>query len=279
MRSLFLTVPNKVRILQVFFVYKNNTYYVANDIDVAIDSGVEGSSNLTKVATGGHSFFVSDNCDVYAYDSAGSNRVTRWPTGVAVMSVTSYCRGLFVDANNILYCSLYTHHQVLAKQLNDSMNTTIIVAGNDSLGSTSTTLQNPSGIFVDSCSNLFVADTVNNRIQRFSSGERNATTVAGNGAPNTFTLNHPTDVVMDGGGFLFIVDQDSHSIVGSGPGGFQCVAGCMGTHGNASNQLNRPQSMSFDNHGNIWVADMDNHRIQKFVLNVNCTGRYIISSA
>jgi sugar lactone lactonase YvrE len=148
------------------------------------------------------------------------------------------------------------------------------VAGDGSAGSASNQLNNPYGIFVDLCFNLYIADYGGNRVQRVSLGQTNATTMAG-GAPQVMiNLQTPTDVVLDGNGYLFIVDRGNNRIVGSGPGGFRCVAGCDQTKGDASNQLNWPQGMSFDNHGNIWVVDTDNRRIQKFTLNTSCTGRY-----
>ena len=64
----------------------------------------------------------------------------------------------------------------------------------------------------------------NNRIQKFRSGERNGTTVAVSGASGTiFTfLSRPADVVVDGDGYLFIVDYGTiNRVVGSDANGFQ----------------------------------------------------------
>ena len=127
-------------------------------------------------------------------------------------------------------------------------------------------LSSPAGIFVDSNITLYVADTGNDRIQRFSAGQTNATIIAGNGAPSTITLLSPMDVVLDGDGYLFIADTNNHRIIGSGPDGFRCVVGCTGSPGSASNQLMNPRSLSFASNGNIWVADYNNRRIQKFTL-------------
>ena len=75
------------------------------------------------------------------------------------------------------------------------------------------------------------------RIQRFSPGSQNAATVAGTGAPGTVTLYYPRGVVLDGDGYLFIVDSNNNRIIGSGPDGFRCVAGCVNGSGSGSNQL------------------------------------------
>ena len=258
------------------FVSRNNTFYIAVDDDVSILSGIEGNINLSIVGTGGYSFFVSDDNYMYAYEGGGKKLITRWTmqaiNGQTVKSNIDTCRGLFIDANNTLYCSSGTH-EVVTIPLNSSGSVPVRVAGNGTSGSASNQLNNPYGIFVDLCFNLYIADYGGNRVQRVSSGQTNATTMAGPGVSGTFDLITPTDVVLDGNGYLFIVDHGKNRIVGSGPSGFRCVAGCT-TAGNAPDQLNGPQGMSFDNHGNIWVADTGNHRIQKFTLSTACTGRY-----
>jgi hypothetical protein len=108
----------------------------------------------------------------------------------------------------------------------------------------------------------------------FQSGQLNATTAAGNGAPGTIILSYPIDVILDADGYLFIVDSDNQRIIGSGLAGFRCVAGCSGTYGSASNQLFYPQTMAFDSYGNIFVMDTDNSRIQKFFLTADSCGMY-----
>lgn len=158
--------------------------------------------------------------------------------------------------------------------MNDNPNIISVIAGNETAGSTSDMLNNPRGIFFDVQSNLYVADSSNNRIQSFKSGQRNGTTVAGSGATGTITLSNPTSVVLDADGYLFIVDENNHRIIGSGPTGFRCVAGCSGISGNESTQLNAPLNLRFDPYGNLFVVDRGNKRIQKFFLATNSCGKY-----
>lgn len=58
------------------------------------------------------------------------------------MKLCQQCFDIFIDINNILFCSLTQRHQIIAKSL-------MIVAETGSEGSTSTTLRNPLEIFVD----------------------------------------------------------------------------------------------------------------------------------
>ena len=125
-------------------------------------------------------------------------------------------------------------------------------------------LSDPHGIFVNPALDLYVADSGNNRIQMLQHGGSNATTVAGNGAPGTISLNQPRAVILDALDVLFIADTMNHRIVASGPVGFRCIVGCGGTAGSLANELNSPVSLSFDRDGNLLVVDQGNARIQTF---------------
>jgi hypothetical protein len=83
-----------------------------------------------------------------------------------------------------------------------------------------------------------------------------------------------TGVVLDANKYLFIVDNLNNCIVGSGPNGFQCLLGCSGLQGFASDQLNCPQTLSFDSYGNMLIVDERNTRIQNFFLSFNFCSKY-----
>ncbi len=223
------------------------------------------------------SLFVTTSGDIYVDNAGWNNQVSKRTlntnSSFDAMYIGAACYGLFVDINNTLYCSLHDLNQVVAKSLNNNSNTTIIVAGTNQSGSTSNLLHYPEGIFVDINFDLYVADYKNNRIQLFHLGQLNATTVAGNKSSNpTITLNGPAGIVLDADGYLFIVENNKNRIIGSGPNGFRCVAGCSG-NGSASNQLSGPQTLSFDSYGNMFVTDWGNSRIQKFILLTNSSGK------
>ena len=260
------------------FVDKQNTWYAGNDYRNRIRSGNEGLVNLTEWGYGVQCPFVSGTGDMYFYDYYTTGGIIRSMNGTSstrVMIVTTHCDDLFVDVNNTMYCSIGGTNQVMTKSLDDSTNTLSIVAGTGCYGAASDMLAYPGGIFVDLNSSLYVADRNNHRVQYFANGNRNATTVAGNGASGTITLNTPTDIALDGNGYLFIVDTGNHRIIALGPNGFRCAVGCTNTSGSTSNHLTYPRSMSFDSDGNMCVADTGNSRIQKFVLQNNTSGKYL----
>ena len=188
--------------------------------------------------------------------------------GILTMYTCGKCFDIFVDISNTLYCSMDSIHQIVTKSLNTVSNALTIIAGTGTAGNTSYMFQYPNGIFVNINFDLYVADWRNNRVQLFRSGELNATTVAGNGAPGTIALNGPIGIVLDADNYLFVADASNNRIVASGPNGFRCLVGCSGG-GTASDQLNHPTALSFDSYGNIFVTDCGNSRIQKLNLSTD----------
>ena len=270
------------------FVTTSNTVYATARNLQSVLVWPEGSASATESIfvnlSNPYRVFVTIKGDVYADDGDINHRVEKWmvnTSDVTTSMVTSgACTGLFVDVYDSLYCSRWNEHRVLMRAAGSDANISVTVAGSGTVGSAANMFDRPCGIFVDIDLSLYVADFGNNRVQLFRSGVVNGTTVAGDGAPTTIVLNGPTKAVLDGGGYLFIVDHKNSRIVGSGPRGFRCIAGCTGQNGSAANQLFLPYELSFDSHGNLYVADSFNNRIQKFLLNNDsaCSGELFMTS-
>jgi hypothetical protein len=253
------------------FVNTNNTIYATHRQKKQIVVWNEGSESPTKIISGNFtnpwSLFVTSNGDIYIDDGFENGRVQKWistnETFAIVMNVNSSCYGLFVDIKDNLYCSMYYHHRVVKRSLNDPVMTTVVVAGTGSEGSASNELSFPGGIFVDVNLDLYVADCLNHRIQLFQPGESYGITVAGNESLSpTITLYCPMGISLDGLKYLFIADTFNYRIVGSGPNGFRCLVGCY-KQGYQLHQWLQAFSFSFDRSGNIFVGG--NNRIQKFI--------------
>ena len=254
------------------FVDVNNTLYAASRANDRIHVWLEGQSvprTFYYPLSYPKSIFASTNGDIF-FDNGYSNKkvillTANMTTNSTVMAVENDCYGLFVDITNILYCSLFDEHKVVAKSLTSADDTWIIAAGTGCLGSTSNQLKNPLGIFVNTNLDLYVADSGNDRIQLFSADRVVGRTVSIDGSTGPWTLNTPSSVILDGDGYLFISDSNNHRILGSGPDGFRCIIGCEGI-GSTSNKLYIPRTISFDSYGNLFVVDHINDRIQKFNL-------------
>ena len=265
------------------FVNSNNTVYLADQTHQVIHVWPEGSSGPTRNISAPDiyrfSIFVSMQEEIFMYGSNQSlNPIYKWmknsTSSVTVMSSAPSCFALFIDTNNTLYCSISARHQVSKGSLVGGPLVLSVTAGNGSNGSGLMQLNSPRGIFVNTNFSLYVADSGNNRIQHFVAGQPNGITVAGIGAPGTVNLSSPFAVVLDGDGYLFIADTNNNRIVGSGPYGFRCVAGCSGFGGSAPDRLGTPYMLSFDGYGNIYVTDTGNRRVQKFIIRSSTVGKY-----
>lgn len=263
------------------FVDTNDAIYLTDDysrdVTVFYDGKVTHTSSWLYFFYSVRGLFVTTNGDIYTSGRHLRDDIYKWVANtrqwVLLIPLKGDCEALFIDTNDNIYCSDRLGHQIVKRSLKNNPNAAIIVAGNGAAGSLSHMLHHPRGIFVDINLDLYVADSSNNRIQRFVNGQLNGITVAGNNL--TIKLLHPTGIVLDAEKHLFIVDHFNHRIVRSGSNGFQCVVGCSNSWGSASNQFKNPLFMSFDSLGNIFVTDYDNYRVQKFLLVTNlCTSKY-----
>jgi len=138
-------------------------------------------------------------------------------------------------------------------------------------GNTPDKLYNPRGIGIDWANALYIADTDNNRIQKYSKNVSVGETVAGQssgiaGAGDDF-LSSPHDVVVDLNEGVFVADTYNHriqlwtrgSLVGT------TIAGTTGVAGNSSDKFNFPYGIAYDSitHG-IYISDYNNFRIMYY---------------
>jgi hypothetical protein len=266
------------------FVDIYDTVYLADYTNCHVWVWTSGSSIPTRNISGGlmsiESVFVTSNGDVYVDNGYAGGRVDKWELngtiGIQVMNVSKACSGLFIDLNNTLYCSMWEKHQVTIASLDFVVSPAVVVAGTGSAGASSSELNGPVGIFVDTNFDLYVTDSYNNRVQKFAPGHANGSTVMGNGALISSPLNFPRSVILDGDGNLFVSDSRNNRIVMLGPNGFRCVAACLNATGSSSGYLNAPGGIAFDSCGNILVADTSNNRIQKFLLRLNRCGKWFV---
>ena len=149
------------------------------------------------------------------------------------------CAGLVVSVDQHLYCSVQDGHKVIRMPIDGS-----------ALGTHSGKLNEPRGIFVDMNLTFYVADWRNHRVQRFLKGEVNGTTNV------SVHLFKPTAVVLDGDGFLFILDSGNSRILIERSNSWQCLR--------TQKKLNIPRSFVFDSSGNIFVTVEAGKRIDRF---------------
>lgn len=119
----------------------------------------------------------------------------------------------------------------------------------------------PSGIALDSSSNVYVADTGNNRVQKFDSIGGYLTKWGSAGTADG-RFNTPTGIAVDSSGNVYVVDRGNNRIQKfSSTGTFIAK---WGSAGSGNGQFNSPRHIAVDSAGNVYVADTGNNRIQKF---------------
>ncbi len=118
---------------------------------------------------------------------------------------------------------------------------------------------NPRATAVDA-NGVYVADTFNNRIQRFTAaGAFVSAWGSGGGGPSQF--NFPEGIAT-GSGSVYVADTLNNRIQRFSPTG--AFLGAFGTFGFESGEFNSPQGLTTDAAGNLYVADASNSRIQVF---------------
>ncbi|WP_337983497.1 cadherin-like beta sandwich domain-containing protein [Lysinibacillus sp. C5.1] len=107
----------------------------------------------------------------------------------------------------------------------------------------------PRGIAIDDTGNVYVADSVNNRIQKFTA---DGTYIAQFGQ-----MGYPADIALDKAGNMYITNTFSNRVKKLGSDGTDLSYGWK-------NKFSLPEGIAVDPNGNIYVADKNNWRIQKF---------------
>lgn len=167
------------------FVDKNNTVYITDMYKNHLSVWCNGDSNSTRTIFNGlqqpSKLFVLPTGDVYVAN--GDSQVKKLKTATDSFETNAQfcqsCSAIFIDINNLMYCSMNEYHQIIAKPLESNSNVLTVVAGTGIQGFDAHTLHNPVGIWVNTNLDLYVADSKNDRIQLFRSDTINGITIAG----------------------------------------------------------------------------------------------------
>jgi uncharacterized protein (TIGR03437 family) len=163
------------------------------------------------------------------------------------------------------------------------------VAGNGTSGytgdggaATSAELNDPESVAVDSAGNLYIADTGNSVVRKVTASGT-ISTIAGNftdgagysgdgAAATSAQLFHPTSIVLDSKGNIYIADTSNNIIrilttdgnINTFAGNYGAGDGFTGDGGPATSaRLNNPEGLAIDSAGNIYNADGNNNRIRE----------------
>lgn len=129
------------------------------------------------------------------------------------------------------------------------------------LGSGPGQFNQPKGLAVDGSGVVYVADSLNNRVQRFSP-DGTLLGQFGSAGSADGQFQSPFDVAIGPTGDVFVVDRNNHRVERFTPDG--TFVSKFGTVGGGPGQLSHPNGLAVDNAGDVYVADYDNNRIAKF---------------
>ena len=299
-------LPNDI----ITTVAGNGAFDYSGDGGAATNAALWGPEGVAVDATGNLFIADTDNNRIRKVGTNGiistvaGNGLYTYGDGGAATNAGLSADGVTVDATGNLFIA-DTYNNRIRKVGADGIIAT--VAGNgyvnpsngygggysgDGGAATNAELNLPQGVAVDATGNLFIADTVNNRIREVgTNGIIN--TVAGNGYVNPYTgsggysgdggaatnaeLNGPIDVAVDATGNLFIADTYNNRIRKVGANGIiATVAGnglyTYGDGGAATNaELYWPFGVAVDATGNVFIADTYNNVIREVGTNGTIT--------
>ena len=148
-------------------------------------------------------------------------------------------------------------------------------------------LNRPLGICVDAGDNIYISDSVNNKVKRLSPSGRCQTLAGGGPAAGGDAVNDngllakfdlPSGICVDKAGVVYVCDTVNNKIKKILPSGKVVVlagagdglAGMANGNGNAA-KFNNPSGICVESNGTLYVADTGNYRIRKIDPSGNVT--------
>ncbi|CAF0887001.1 unnamed protein product [Adineta ricciae] len=137
-------------------------------------------------------------------------------------------------------------------------------------------LSDPGGMFIDKDNNIFIVDTGNQRIMKWTSDEKYVEVVAGNNRVIQWWNQNQQQILIqniscyglttDKYGFLYVSDREKNEVrrwIIREKGNGKLVAGGNGK-GFKFNQLNSPTFIFVDDEQSVYISDWGNHRVMKW---------------
>ena len=218
------------------------------------DGGVATSAILdspTGVAVDSSgNIYIADSHNNCIREVSGGNIATIAGTGVAGFfgdtgpasaALLNLPTAVAVDSNGNVYIADTNNHRI--REISGGNINTVAGDGDqaylgDGVLATSTGLDSPNGVAVDSSFNIYIGDTHNQRIRMVTQSTGYISTLAGTGTKGfsgdgpagTSTLARPRGLAVDGSGIVYLADSDNNLIRIISGGNLTTIAG-NGTEG------------------------------------------------
>jgi len=203
--------------------------------------------------------------------------------GLAILSSLRTAWAIKVDRRGNLFISDTRNNRIRKVDTRGYIST---IAGSDTIGgysgdggaATSSQLNEPWGVTVDTLGNIVFCDYVNLRVRKINTSNI-ITTIAGNGIYGATgdggraiyaTISKPNGIKCDDSGNIYIADTYNHRIRKiSSSGIIKTIAGTgiIGYSGDGglatAANLNHPMNIAIDRFANVYIADANNHCVRK----------------
>ena len=250
---------------------------------------VDASGNLFIADTGNNKIRMVTAATGIISTVAGTGSAGFLNDGnAATLAQLNSPKGVSVDASGNIFIADTNNHRIRIFTVGGNIDTvagTGIGSYNEEGMAKVKRVNSPSGVTADTSGNIYVADTNNHRIRKFTV-DGNISTVAGAGIPgywgdglaaNAAMINSPQAVAVDGVGNIYIADTGNHALrlVNIHTGFIRTMAG-TGIRGyNGDNQpavqarLYSPGGVALGltrGGGRIYISDTGNNRIRTLFL-------------
>ena len=262
-------------------------------------SPLSNSTANTVLGQGGD--FTSNDCDFDAVDSSSSNIDLCSPAKVAADATGNLYVADFGNERVLEYNTPLTSGVTAGTVLgqgnsfaSDACDFDVAIPGSDTDGSTASDLCEPNAVAVDALDNVYVADTANNRVLKYTTPlttDTVADAVLGQvdfihnvaNLVDAQGLNSPEAAAIDASATpnrIYVADEDNNRVLGwrdaaafTSGAPADLVIGqpdflssrCNGAAGTVSaSTLCSPAGLAVDGAGNLYVADSHNHRALEY---------------
>ncbi len=260
---------------QTFTITPNAGYYIAGVTVDGVSKGAITSYTFTNVtaphtitatfsnnsftitATAGSGGSISPSGAVIV-NSGGSQTFTITPSaGYSVASVT-------VDGVSQGPITSYTFSNVTANHtITVKFGKWIVAASWGTMGTGNGQFGSAYGIAIDpSGTYLYIADTENNRVQKFKTDGTYVSQWGSQGNGNGLFRN-PVGIAVDPtNSYVYVADSTNSNVQKFTTSG--TYVSQWGSQGNGNGQLNSPYGIAVDRSGNVYVTEASGARVQKF---------------